>query len=646
MRDAIHEYLCLQPSGASSAELIDLVFSRAGSDAHLGTRLIHGLLDGDDRFVYDVERGRWRATIHQALAVSLASASFVVVDLETTGGRPDRGQSIIEIGAVKIAAGRVVDSFQSLINPKRTLPPFITRLTGITDGMLAEQPSIAAVLPKFRSFVSDSVLVAHNARFDKAFLDAAWRDVVNQPIANPFLCTLRLSRRLLPGVRKRSLDSLAAHYGVPSVDRHRALGDARMTAEVFFHFLEELPRRGVVQIGELLDFQGVASDGRRFFCALPRSVVAALPRRPGVYRFFAADGELLYIGKAVDLRQRVSSYLSNSKNHTRKTLEMIRRIRSVAVEETGSELEASLLEARLIRQEKPPFNVARKHLPRIAYLKVGLADPFPRLSLASRPARGRARYIGPFRGRAHAQQAHDALIRAFRLRTCTGRLQPARDFPPCLQGQIGRCVLPCNESVGVETYAGQVQSFLHFFDVDPQPKLDDLRRERDQLSEGMKFESAARVQRDMDFLRHLRGRQKQLNWVIEQHSFVVAQPSCVGGEALDVYFVVHGRLMERVRVEATADVREMVARVEQWRSMKPGALRPSDVDGTVILAAWLRDRHENDGYVIPLGAPSPNGDEREAEGTKAEDCDAGRLPEWATALLALVSSRSNDCASA
>lgn len=641
MREAIHDYLIDRPSGASVVELIDLIFTRPGSDPEFGRRFLSSMLGDDERFAFDVELQRWRARVHERLAEPIEAATFVVVDLETTGGGPGRGDSIIEIGAVKVAGGKVIDTFEALIDPGRPLPRFITGLTGISDEMLAGQPRVDTVLPEFAEFAEEHVMVAHNARFDRGFLDAAWREVLGRPVPGNFLCTLRLARRLLPALRRRSLDSLAGHFGIPAVDRHRALGDARITAEVLFHFLEALPSRGVLRVAEALDYQGMASDGRRFFCMLPRSAMAALPHRPGIYRFTGEDGDLLYIGKATDLRQRVSSYLSNSKGHSRKTLDLIRRIRAVSVEETGSELEASLLEAEQIREHQPPYNVLRKHLPRIAYLKLAVADRHPRLSIARRPNSRRARFFGPFRSRPHAQQALDTLTRVFRLRTCTGRLQPAPDFAPCFQGQIGNCTLPCNESVDQSGYAEQVDSFLGFFDEQCEETFEILERRRDELSERMRFEAAARVQKDLDVARHLRTRQKQMSWIVEQQHFAVLQPGIEDG-AWRYYLIVHGRLLERGRLGHDSDLDALARRVaDDIAGGTSAGLAAEDVDGTTILAAWLRDRGESDGYVIPIAGASSTGEVPVGDGgadasVSTAETAAGRLPEWAASLRALL----------
>ncbi len=374
----------------------------------------------------------------------------------------------------------------------------------------------------------------------------------------------------------------------------------------------------------------MASDGRRFFCLLPRSAVAMLPRAPGVYRFDGEDGELLYVGKATDLRQRVSSYLTNSKGHSRKTLDLIRHIRTVSVEETGSELEASLLEAERIREHQPPYNVLRKHLPQVAYLKLGVGDEHPRLSIARRPSSRRARFFGPFRGRAHAQQALDTLTRVFRLRTCTGKLAPASDFPPCFQGQIGCCTMPCNETVDEASYATQVGSFLGFFDDQSDETFELLERRRDELSAQMRFEAAARVQKDLDLARHLRTRQKQMSWIVDRQHFVVLQPG-LDRDSWLYYVVAHGRLVERGRLDGASDLEALAERVaSRIGGGRSGPLAAEEVDGTTILAAWLRDRGDSDGYVIPIDTASgadngPGGDE-----------STGRLPEWVASLRALL----------
>src|SRR5207244_7666497 len=166
--------------------------------------------------------------------------------------------------------------------------------------------------------------------------------------------TLRPARRLLPGLRRRSLDAVASELGLACFDRHRALPDARIAAEILCVFLERAAERNIVRLDQLLDFQRSAVDGRPFVTHVPRERLDDVPHTPGVYHLLGADGRLLYVGKARRLRERLSSYFTNARGHSAKVLDLIRHVHDFRITETGSELGASLLEARHIRELKPP----------------------------------------------------------------------------------------------------------------------------------------------------------------------------------------------------------------------------------------------------------------------------------------------------
>ena len=624
MREKLYAYLLDRPSGATARELLDLVFTQPGSDAEFGPRFLRGLLECDARFVCREPEGTWHARVHDALARPLSDTTFVVCDLETTGMGASAGASaacIIEIGAARVRAGRVIDEFAQLVNPGIWLPPFITRLTGIDGAMLADQPSIAQVWPRFVDFLGTDVLVAHNARFDLAFLNAAALAHSGRPLANPVLCTLKLARRLLPGVRRRGLDALASHFVLPLNDRHRALGDVRITVEVLFHLLELLAARGVTRLDQALDLQHHARDGRRFECPLPRDKVAALPAAPGIYHFYDAGGRLLYVGKAKNLRDRVSSYLSNTAGHSNKTLDLIRHSHDVRVQATGSVLEAALEEAAAIRRQQPPYNKLGKHLPRIAFLKVSVADAYPRLSIARKVGVGKARYIGPFRGRDEAERVLGLLTRLFRLRTCSGRLQPASEVTPCLQGQIGACSAPCAARVSTEEYRRQVTDCLALLDGDTAAADAELTRRRDAFADSLRYEAAAKTQRDLRLLHMLQRRQRILGWMAAEQHFLVLQPTADRRVVLG-YVILGGRLALRERVSDEAQIEVLAARLrELWPHAARTRLVPDDVDGTTILAAWLRDRGETDGCVFRLDDAS---------------VPATQVAEWRAACVSLL----------
>jgi DNA polymerase-3 subunit epsilon len=602
VRQRLYEYLLERPAGATVEELLDLVFLARGRDPEFGPRFLRGLVGEDPRFRFDADERRWRARVHDVLARPLADTSFVVVDLETTGGAPD-AEGITEIGAVRVVGGRLADAFTTLVNPGRPIPPFVVGLTGITDEMVATAPPIAEALPRFLAFAgSDAVIVAHNAAFDVGHLNAAQRALVGRAIDGPTLCTLRLARRLLPEQKRRSLDAVADTLGIGCPDRHRALPDARIAAEILCVFLERVAERGVVRLDQLLDFQRSASDGRPFVVHVPRSRLDDVPATPGVYHLLGEDGRLLYVGKARQLRVRLASYFTNARGHSPKTLELIRTMRDLRTFETGSELAASLLEARQIRELKPPFNRQRRHLPRVGFLKLGVRNAYPRLWVTQRLSADGAIHVGPFPSVQAAERAQSVLGRLLGLRTCAGALAPSPDVTPCVSGQVGACTAPCAARVDAAAYRRQVDACVEFLDGRDAALLDETAARRDRMAAEDRFEAAARAQRDLDLLEEIRRRQRTLAWIVTRQHFAVLLPTAAR-DAAQLYVVLGGRLVVESRLEAAADVvaAEAVVR-ERFEQYRDAPLGREDVEGATILAAWLRDRGQ-EGILLPLDGP-------------------------------------------
>lgn len=231
-----------EPSDALAARL----FGLQRAPHWLADRLVWEALVGDPAFRFD-GAGLWhyRPPTPALPALPIHDAIFCVVDLETTGGSPWNGHRVTEIGAVKVKGASVVDRFVTLVNPERRIPPFVRRLTGITDDMVAAAPRFAQVLGALQRFVSGTIFVAHNAAFDWKFLDAESRRASGLRLEGTRLCTLRLARRLVPELRRRSLDALALHFGIEVGSRHRAGDDAHATALIFLRLLERLRGQGV-----------------------------------------------------------------------------------------------------------------------------------------------------------------------------------------------------------------------------------------------------------------------------------------------------------------------------------------------------------------------------------------------------------------
>ncbi len=610
MRQRLYEHLAQHPAGATSGELLRLLFPAEtargrspGRPTEFSARILNAALGADPHFSYDSATDRWSLTSQNNLHHSALNAAFTVVDLETTGLKPGAA-GITEIAAIRVEGRRFVEEFHTLLNPGRRIPPMITQLTGISDDMVRDQPRIDDIFVQFQSFLGSTILVAHNADFDVNFLNFDAQRLLSSPLLNSSLCTLRLARRLLPDIRSRSLDAVASHLGIANFNRHRALGDARITAEVLLILLEKAATLGIHSLGELLDFQYSARDGRRFEFFVPRTFLSNLPDNPGVYRMHDAEGQLLYIGKAKNLHRRVSSYFTNSSGHSDKVLDLVRTVREITYEETGSELEAALREATLIREHKPPYNTLSKHLPRVAFLKLTGTNPYPRLAVTAKPASDRAFYIGPFRSREFAERAQRLLARLFGLRTCQGNLSPNPAFTPCLSGQIGACTAPCNASVSRPAYAEQIAAFLRFLNgEDPSPR-EALVEKRDQLAADLRFEGAARLQQEIQLLDQIVHVHNRLHWIVTRaHAFLLL-PSREPGAA-QAYLVLYGRLIEGATVRSRAELARFAQLTsERFALHQDQPLRPEEIDSSVILAAWLRDPDRSQGAVFPIDSPS------------------------------------------
>ena len=239
---------------AAASEIVDAVFKLSHIDDELAGLLVADLLRNDRRFkiienTIELQRDDRDTRL-------LKDLDFVVVDVEATGAKtpPNR---LIELGAYRIRAGRIVDKFLQLINPEIPIPRFVASLTGISNEMVRRAPVFSEVAPQWLDFVSDSVLVAHNAPFDTSFLNHEISRVYpGHRMVNPHLCTVRLSRRVLPDISNHRLDTIAEHFSIPIVNRHRAGSDALATAEIFLLLLTKLEEdHGVKDLAAARSFQ-------------------------------------------------------------------------------------------------------------------------------------------------------------------------------------------------------------------------------------------------------------------------------------------------------------------------------------------------------------------------------------------------------
>lgn len=194
----------------------------------------------------------------------LRGLEYAVVDVETTGGSAVRGDRITEIAVVRVRGdGSVLESFSTLVNPGRSIPPFVSSLTGITNAMVRGAPPFAEVAEEVRSILRGRVFVAHNVAFDWGFVDHELMDALGEGLEGPRLCTVRLARRVVPELKRRSLGVLSDFFGVENSARHRALGDARATAQIFGYLLARLDEREIWSWGGLEELLGRGRSASR-----------------------------------------------------------------------------------------------------------------------------------------------------------------------------------------------------------------------------------------------------------------------------------------------------------------------------------------------------------------------------------------------
>jgi DNA polymerase-3 subunit epsilon len=515
------------------------------------------------------------------LGTPLAGVTFVVVDLETTGGTPAQC-GITEIGAVKVRGGELLGEFQTLVNPAEPIPAFISVLTGITDSMVRDAPRIDSALPAFLEFAAGSVLVAHNAGFDIGFLKAAAARTGLRWPGFPVLDTLQLARQLV--VRDESpnhrLSSLAQVFGSPTTPDHRALHDARATVDVLHGLIERVGNLGVHTLEELSSYSSrvTPSQRRKRFLADP------LPSAPGVYLFKDGSDRVLYVGTSRDIRTRVRSYFTASEQRSRMA-EMVRLAHVVHPIVCQTSLEAQVRELRLIDEHKPRFNRRSKNGRKVVWVKL-TQERFPRLSIVKQVRDDDAHHIGPFRSRMTAQSAIDAVHEVVPLRQCTGRLTGRGTA--CALADMGRCGAPCTGAQSEGDYALVVDECRAIFTGNARPSADLLRARLEELASQERFEDAARV-RDR-FLQLVRGaaRAQRLAPLVRSPEIVGARRSDLGG--WELVSIRHGRLAGTAVSPRGADpmpyVRSMQATAEVVPPSTPE--RPSALtEETEILLRWL-----------------------------------------------------------
>lgn len=341
-----------------------------------------------------------------------------------------------------------------------------------------------------------------------------------------------------------------------------------------------------------------------------RERLSTLPQSPGIYRFYDVSGTIVYVGKSVSLRDRVRSYFTG-KASTKKLRRMRQEIAELDWTETGSELEALLLESRLIKRHQPRFNVMLRDFTPLPYVRVELRTDYPRLEVTRQPQRDGATYFGPFRSQGTLEAAVSALSDALQLRDCDVPDERLSKQRPCYRYEFGTCSAPCLNLITPEQYRNAVESACGVFEGRERSALDALQRRMELAAERLQFEIAARLRDAVRHIQAVTGRQQAIVSAIGELSLVAACPSRKG-DSLCLFLFRSGRLAFQEDV-SLADLWGSETRAH-WveRLLSASAPRigsqelridPTLLDEIQIITSWMKQKTREGGYWrLPEGA--------------------------------------------
>lgn len=395
-----------------------------------------------------------------ALAASLRRP-IVFVDLETTGADAQRDR-ITEIGVVEVGPDGVSE-WETLLDPGCSIPPFIQGMTGITDAMVQGQPRFEALAEALAERLHGKLFVAHNARFDYGFLKQAFRRA-GITFRADVLCTVRLSRSLFPSVERHGLDALIARFNLQPKGRHRALADAELLWQFWQHVHRLYP-------ADLVD-SAVRALARRpsLPAGLDEMALEAVPQRAGVYLFYGDDDVPLYVGKSINLRQRIGAHFSGDHRHA-KDQRLSHAVRRVDWRESGGEIGALLQESLLVKQLHPVHNALLRGQGQLYAWELPDALMVPRLrcDLDTDFSRHPSLYLLAS-GRGAAKGRLRELAQAHGLCEATLMLVPGhRRGLPCFARQVHRCAGACTGEEGLSAHRARLAEALAPYRITPWP---------------------------------------------------------------------------------------------------------------------------------------------------------------------------------
>jgi DNA polymerase-3 subunit epsilon len=354
------------------------------------------------------------------------------------------------------------------------------------------------VISKIEETIGDSVVAGHNLNFDMSFLRNEFIRSGNEPISNPNVCTLKIARRLYPMLRSKSLSSVTKHLRLKNPKAHRALSDAEVTARILIKMIKELKKKEMISIlSDLIRYQSKIEPSNNVI-KIPKKLnddVISTVQSPGVYYFLNKKNQVIYVGKAKSLRERIYSYFSNSA--ASKTKRIVRQAAKLKTEVTNSELTALLLEAETIKKIKPIYNSQLKKYGSKYFIRITKTHRYPKLEISNKFDFEGDDYFGLFISRKRAEKVLNILDKAFELRECSDK--ELSKGKKCFLAEIERCTAPCVKKRDT-LYEKELKKVYEFLSGNNQSALERLLNKMKLYSQKQKYEKAAEIKEVIDLI--------------------------------------------------------------------------------------------------------------------------------------------------
>jgi DNA polymerase III subunit epsilon len=537
---------------------------------------------------------------------NIFDTNFIVCDVETTG-LSSTNNRVIEIAMIKVHNGEIKEKISSLINPMQHIPREITYLTGITNEDVLDKPTFGEFAYNIVDFMKcddDSVPVftGHNVSFDYKFLTEEFKRC-GERFDQRTLCTCKLARRLLRRLKSKSLINVAEYYNIGFSNYHRAYDDTLATAKILLIFLDMLNEKYEYEtIDEIIRFQNTKIYKDENSSPILKKLGISLkqfPNEPGVYFMRSRSGEILYIGKAKNLKERISSYFRFNSEIPVKMKKLLRNIYSIDYEITGSELSALILESNLIKKNKPRYNSAIKRFRFYPYLKIDVQNEFPKIEKVYEIENDGANYYGPFRSGLTVNKLIKEINLNFKLRKCDfKKLKPDNNHSTCMYYDIGRCNAPCNLTQSKVQYKNEVLRVHSYITSLEKNSVRILYKNMMQEFAGkMEFERAAFLRDRLDDIQKVLNCHEVITSAINDKKIII---KCRSEKITELFFIQNGKLINTYKIDKHFDQRSIVDELSETAEYLFFSLskyvkhkfNAFERDEIKVISNWLAQNHD------------------------------------------------------